>query len=114
MTWLLWNVRGINKCYKRKELKNYLKIKNIKLAVIIETGVKEHKVKRVNCHIAPGWEILNNYNDAVNGRIWVIWDPNYYSVTLLKAEAQIIHCSVKDIMKDQECILSVVYGFNTI
>nr|XP_016449430.1 PREDICTED: uncharacterized protein LOC107774419 [Nicotiana tabacum] len=105
---------GINKWYKRKELKNYLKTKNIKFAGMIETRVKEQKAKGVSHHIAPGWEILYNYNVAVNGRIWVIWDTSYYSVKLIKAEAHVIHCVVKDIRKDHEYAVSIVYGFNAV
>lgn len=114
MAWLILNFRGINKWYKQKELKNYLKTKNIKLAGIIKTRVKEHNMKRVSSHTAPGWEVLHNYTSATTWRIWLIWDPNYYTVTLIRVEAQVIHCLVKGIIGDQECLLTVVYGYNTI
>ncbi|XP_019070681.2 uncharacterized protein [Solanum lycopersicum] len=41
---------------------------------LIETRVKEtNAITTINV-IASGWNCLNNYNDAVNGRIWIIWD----------------------------------------
>ncbi|XP_019236056.1 PREDICTED: uncharacterized protein LOC109216362 [Nicotiana attenuata] len=52
---------GVNKWYKQKELKNYLKINNIRLA-----------------------------------------------------EAQLIHCSVKGIADEIDCLVTVVYGYNTV
>lgn len=66
----------------------------------------------MSSHIAPGWQVLNNYISAA--KIWLIWDPNYYTVTLLRAEAKVSHCLVKGIIGDQECLLSVIYGYNTI
>ncbi|XP_075106791.1 uncharacterized protein LOC107774419 [Nicotiana tabacum] len=56
----------------------------VTMECMIETRVKEQKAKGVSHHIAPGWEILYNYNVAVNGRIWVIWDTSYYSVNRKK------------------------------
>ncbi|XP_070015336.1 uncharacterized protein [Nicotiana sylvestris] len=113
MKWLIWNVRCINKWYKKKELRNYLKIKNIKLARFIETRVKEKIAKTISQHITPGCEVINNYNAAVNGRIWILWDPNCYDVKLIKAEAEAIHCIVSKVSNDGIYAISVVYGFNT-
>nr|XP_009591960.1 uncharacterized protein LOC104088903 [Nicotiana tomentosiformis] len=47
---------GMNKRYKQKELRNYLKIKNIKLTGLVETNVKSPKAKQVDaqflhCHV---------------------------------------------------------------
>ncbi|XP_070001898.1 uncharacterized protein [Nicotiana sylvestris] len=79
-----------------------------------ETRVKEHNMKKVCSHISPDWEILHNYICATNGRIWLIWDTRYYKVTLIRAEVQVVHCLVNGIIGDQECLLTVVYGYNTI
>lgn len=43
MTWLIWNMRGINKRYKQKELRKYLQDNHIKIAGLVETKVKENK-----------------------------------------------------------------------
>lgn len=84
-------MRGVNKRYKQEELKDYIKSRDIKLAGIIETRVKEHNVARVIHNIVPNWGILTNYQHAVNRRVWLIWDTNWYAVKLLKEDAQIIH-----------------------
>ncbi|XP_019251069.1 PREDICTED: uncharacterized protein LOC109229979 [Nicotiana attenuata] len=115
MKWIIWNVRGINKLYKKKELKNYLKTKNIKLVGIIEARVKENKARENSQHIAPGWEMINNYNAAVNGRIWVKYGLlTTITVKLIKAEAQVLHCTVTNAMRDEEYAISIVYGYNTV
>lgn len=91
MKWLFWNVRGVNKRYKQKELRNYMKNNNIKLVGLVETRVKEHNAQNICQYTMPRWESIMNYQDARNGRIWVGWDPNYYTVQMIRTEAQLIH-----------------------
>ncbi|XP_019261450.1 PREDICTED: uncharacterized protein LOC109239352 [Nicotiana attenuata] len=56
----------VNKRYKKKELHNYIKNKNIKLAGLMETRVKVHNFKRVIKAIVPEWEGFINYQYAQN------------------------------------------------
>lgn len=114
MTWLFWNVRGMNKRYNQKGIRQYLQIKHIKLAGLIETRVKENNVKRVLNNIHPGWGIITNHQHAANGRLWVIWDTNWYTITLIVMGAQYIHCQIKGRTNNVDCMMTVVYGFNTI
>lgn len=65
-------MRGVNKRYKQKELHNYIRTKNTKLAGLMETRVKEKNFKRVIKVIVPDWDLFNNYQYAQNGRLWVI------------------------------------------
>nr|XP_016462019.1 PREDICTED: uncharacterized protein LOC107785271 [Nicotiana tabacum] len=81
---------------------------------LLETRVKEPNVKRVIKNILPGWALQCNYQKAVNGGIWLTWDPNVYSVDVEKVEAQIIHCLVKGRLDEFESYLTLVYGFNTV
>lgn len=61
MTWLFWNVRGINKRYKQKELKLYLRDNQIRLASLVETRVKENKAQSIARKVDPKWDRLTNY-----------------------------------------------------
>ncbi|KAK4729874.1 hypothetical protein R3W88_022862 [Solanum pinnatisectum] len=110
------NLRGVNKRYKQKELKNYLQANKISIAGLIETRVKEQNMKARIRGIAPGWGILNNYNATSNGRIWVIWDENRYEIKVISSTAQVLHCLIKDRIKGQQKVLIVVYAgdFNAI
>ncbi|XP_019240016.1 PREDICTED: uncharacterized protein LOC109220010 [Nicotiana attenuata] len=114
MTWLIWNIRGVNKVYKQKELRKYIRIKNIKLLGLLETRVKQHRWSKITSNIAPNWGIVNDYSAAANGRIWVMWDQGEYSINTLKVEAQLIHCEVRDTSNKVQCVLTIVYGFNTV
>ena len=114
MKWSFWNVRGMNKRYKQKEIKLFLQLNKVSLAGLIETRVKEGNATTTMNGIAPGWKRLHNYNDAANGRIWIIWDDSWYDVQLINSSAQLIHCQVKERSKGFQFNLSVIYGFNTI
>ena len=64
--------------------------------------------------IAPGWKALHNYDDSPNGRIWLIWDDNWYEVKKINNFAQMLHCQVNERSKGYQLILTVVYGLNTV
>lgn len=114
MAWLFWNVRRINKRYKQKELKQYLKDNHIKLVALLETRVKQNKALHIAGRVTPSWERLSNYKDARNGRIWVICDPKMYDIQLIPEAAQFMHCQVTRKQNGVKCLLTVIYGFNTV
>lgn len=58
MTWLIWNIRGLNKRYKQKEGKQYINEKQIVLASLVERKLKEAKTGMVISRIAPGWNMI--------------------------------------------------------
>ncbi|KAH0717232.1 hypothetical protein KY285_013263 [Solanum tuberosum] len=84
------------------------------VAGLIETRVNEHNMTATLRGIAPGWGIMYNYNAAVYGRIWVIWDENWYENNIIRCTAQIVHCMIKDRTKGHQIVLTVIYGYNTI
>ena len=83
------------------------------LAGLVETRVKNNKLSSVLRGIAPGWQVLHNYEDSANGRIWVIWDDNWYEVKKISSSAQMLHCQVNERSKGYQIMLTVVYGLNT-
>ena len=113
MKWSVWNVRGMNKRYKQKEIRLLLQQNKATLAGLIETRVKETNSTAVLKAIAPGWKIIHNYKDAANGRIWLVWDDSWYDIKLLKSTAQMVHCQVSERSKGYQFNITVVYGYNT-
>lgn len=109
---MVWNLRGATKRYKQKELHKYLYINNIRLVGLVETRVKEQKMKEVVKNIAAGWGIIHNYDTANNGRIWLIWDQNCYEVIKVQGSPQSLHCKVTDRAKHHQIMITVIYGFN--
>ncbi|KAG5587148.1 hypothetical protein H5410_047582 [Solanum commersonii] len=45
MTWLVWNIKWINKQYKQKELTYYIHKNHAKLVGLLDTRVKKFKIK---------------------------------------------------------------------
>ena len=52
----------------------------VNMAGLIEIRVKEKNMKTVLKGIVPGWKMVNNYNVSPNGRIWLVWDDNWYGL----------------------------------
>ncbi|XP_019233638.1 PREDICTED: uncharacterized protein LOC109214193 [Nicotiana attenuata] len=79
---------------------------------LVETKVKEENAQKISRYITSGWDILTNYREAKNGRVWLLWDTNYLMVTRVKDDPQMIHSLVQSRKGDIKCYLTVVYGFN--
>ncbi|XP_075074296.1 uncharacterized protein LOC142161947 [Nicotiana tabacum] len=112
MKWLFWNIRGVNKRYKQKEVREYIRSNKIKLVGLVETKVKEENAQKISKYITSGWDILTNYREAKNGRVWLLWDTNHLMVTRVRDDPQMIHYLVQSRKGDIKSYLTVVYGFN--
>ncbi|XP_019251250.1 PREDICTED: uncharacterized protein LOC109230181 [Nicotiana attenuata] len=108
------NGKGVNKRYKQKEVREYIRSNKINLVGLVETKVKEANAHRIAKLLVPGWGLLTNYNEARNGRIWILWDTNILNIIGLQDDPQMIHCLVRSIRGNINCYLTVVYGFNGI
>ncbi|XP_019265614.1 PREDICTED: uncharacterized protein LOC109243167 [Nicotiana attenuata] len=112
MTMLMWNVRGANQRHKQKELAKYIKDKHITLAGFVKTRVKQHKASVIAPKIAHNWELVHNYDQAANGRIWIMFDTNTWQVDTVVKDAQFIHCNVTS--TNVNCAMIVTYGYNSV
>lgn len=64
--------------------------------------------------MVPGWDALNNYSNAINGRIWLVWDLNWYTMNFLKESLQFLRCNITDKKGNFDCLVIAFYGFNTV
>lgn len=55
-----WNVRGFNKIYNQKEIKNYISQNNIVLLALIETRAQEKYAKKIVHKVFGNWNWANN------------------------------------------------------
>lgn len=72
MNIVTWNVRGLNKVYKQKELKVIIKENKIGLLAILEHRVVEKLETKIIQKIAQGWRWISNASSNNKGRIWII------------------------------------------
>ncbi|KAF3652425.1 hypothetical protein FXO38_16106 [Capsicum annuum] len=81
---------------------------------LVETKVKQVKVGVIMKHSDPSWMSFNNYSHAENGRIWVLWDPKFLEVILIRVEAQYLYCQLRNRLDEMECAFTFIYGYNTL
>lgn len=64
----------------------------LSLIRIVETKVREVNKTKILSYMLPKWRIECNYEEALNGRIWVCWDPNRINLQVVGKGSQVIHC----------------------
>ncbi|XP_019248358.1 PREDICTED: uncharacterized protein LOC109227614 [Nicotiana attenuata] len=107
MIFCSWNIRGLNKPFKQKELKNFLFTNKVVLIGCLETKVKANKAEKVKKKMGNEWEVANDYTQSQNGRIW-IWDFNAILSVNDKQNGVPVHpTEIKDF---QDCIEDIGFG----
>jgi len=109
MSMLIWNVRGLNKIIRRKDVKKHIQNLHPSVVGLIETKVKPSKSHRISKCIPPTWSFCNNYSYSNRGRIWVAWDTNIWAPSFQLVSLQQITLQLKN-KGGLEIFLSVVYG----
>ncbi|XP_019245159.1 PREDICTED: uncharacterized protein LOC109225024 [Nicotiana attenuata] len=90
------------------------KMRELRILCLLIEEVKEAKAERVMSRITPGWNMITNYEHAMNGRVWIIWDNQMYEVQPIDKQDQFIHCQVIGKHNGMQCYLIVVYGKNVV
>lgn len=91
MSVITWNIRGLNKTYKQKEVREFIRSNNKALIALVEHRVKEHKTNDIIKKIAPGWQLISNASQSNKSRIWVIWDPRIYKFDPEDVDELLVH-----------------------
>ena len=82
---------------------------NTDLVCLLETRVKENKIKEIVNKQFQGWRLFHNYSKAYNGRIWLLWKGSV-DVNLLDVTDQSITCKIH--MDSHNFFFSAIYGSN--
>ncbi|XP_074299353.1 uncharacterized protein LOC141630431 [Silene latifolia] len=77
-----------------------------------ETKVKVKNWENVRINICDDWSICSNTSLHKGGRIWLIWNPNYFEVDVCDITVQCIHTKVRDKIRKNSFWFTVVYGLN--
>lgn len=112
MTLLFWNVRGMNKRSRRRDIKNHISKFHPTVIGLIETKVRSHKSYRITDCIPNTWSYCNNYAYSPRGRIWVTWNEAIWAGTVLHVSLQHITIQLNN-KGGLSFIISVIYGENT-
>ena len=80
-----YNVRGLNN--KQSYIKDFLLSNKISLVALLETRVPAHNANLVSSSIAPNFTWEFNYCNHNNGRIWLGWDPTFWTVNVVETSS---------------------------
>ncbi|XP_075108980.1 uncharacterized protein LOC142180803 [Nicotiana tabacum] len=111
---ITWNVRGVNKVYKQKELMEFIKVNKVNVIAIIEHRVKECKDRQVINKIVPNWEGISNISLNNKGRIWLLWDPKVAIVKEINMHSQYIQAEIKCATNAMTYHFIAVYGLHIV
>ncbi|OIT18997.1 hypothetical protein A4A49_64742, partial [Nicotiana attenuata] len=83
------------------------------LVGMIETRIKNNKVEGIVSKMFGGWEHFSNHNAHYNGRILIVWRPEYYKIRVVYESAQAVTCEVFYVPIQKEFITTFVYAHNS-
>ncbi|KAG5604639.1 hypothetical protein H5410_026131, partial [Solanum commersonii] len=110
---LCWNIRGLNGPNKQKEVKCLCNNEKIRLAGLLEIKIKVWKIDLIAQKIFDDGLFITSLVSHYNGRIWITWRLDYYTVTLIESTSQLITCEMRSVPMQQTFIMIMVYAYNT-
>ena len=86
-----WNIRGLNRTNKQREIVQLIHNHSIDIMGIVETKIKLGKQDNVQFKMLPQWDFLTNSNSDSTNRIWLTWNPCKAKVHILHEDKQWLH-----------------------
>ena len=109
---LLWNVRGVNKQSKHRDIKHLISQTGAGFVSLLETKVRNKDMGKLYENLFSGWCFTSNNPWRDRGRIILAWNPTIFTVDIQNCTDQLIHCLVQ--LRSREwCFITCVYGCNT-
>ncbi|KAK9740364.1 hypothetical protein RND81_03G029600 [Saponaria officinalis] len=90
----VWNVRGMNEGIKQHEVVSFFKQNKLDIMGFNESRIKHGNFRSVSRRRFSAFQILHNYSDHSNGRLWAIWRRGDIQVQLLSSGSQWLHLHV--------------------
>ncbi|CAK8576024.1 unnamed protein product [Lathyrus sativus] len=107
-----WNIRGLNKAGKVREISSRLQKLAPAISVLIETRVKEKNAICIRRKLRLEGNYIDNYSHHDNGRIWIHWDEKKRNMALVESTDQLIHCKINDVNGNFLFWLTAIYAHN--
>ncbi|CAH1412935.1 unnamed protein product [Lactuca virosa] len=110
----VWNVRGLNKAIKQKEVIDVIRSNNLGICVVVESHVKVLNLKNMCVKTFGQWDwVSNNSNCEAGTRIIIGWNPRLFNVMVISQSRQVIHCYVRFYDSNYSMYLSFIYAAST-
>jgi hypothetical protein len=108
-----WNIRGLNRPLKQKEVQFFMRENLVNFCAILESRVDVKILFKICVNIFRAWEWTSNGGLCSKGtRIIVGWDPNLMQVMVLFQSNQVMHLQI--IIKSNKNVIfcSIIYADN--
>ncbi|XP_074301632.1 uncharacterized protein LOC141633034 [Silene latifolia] len=79
---------------------------------LLETKINGDNVMNISHNLFVGWCITTNCHTHKGGRVWLLWQPQMFDVTVLQYNPQFIHAMIKGTTTGKCFYLTMVYAFN--
>ncbi|XP_058784387.1 uncharacterized protein LOC131659154 [Vicia villosa] len=109
---VVWNIRGLNKAGKVKEVSSRLNNIQHEICILLETQVKVNKADQIRQKLQLKGRFLDNYSCHNNGRIWINWNHNHNELRHIKSSSQFVHYGVYDFLGNFKYWLTTIYALN--
>lgn len=103
-------MRGLNN--KVSFYKDFIASRKLGLIALLETHVKKENAIYIANFVAPRFKWVFNYDYHCNGRIWLGWDPQIWSISDFVYHSQHISCKVCTLDSKACFYASFVYAHN--
>ncbi|XP_075087874.1 uncharacterized protein LOC142169847 [Nicotiana tabacum] len=108
----LWNVRGLNRPQKQRDVLLFMHNFQVGMFGLLETRIKRTKILKAFLNLCREWSFFTNLDKHPGERIWLLWKPHIYKVDIRRTGEHVIHCAIKHIGTKKEMEVTWVYGFN--
>lgn len=106
-----WNIRGLNKKNKQKEVIEVIKGNKLGICAVLETHVKDWNLSSISSIVFGNWKWVSNSSEYCSGvRIIVGWDSNLFDVMMLSKSDQVMHFFMRFLENNCEFFISFVYA----
>ncbi|XP_021993289.1 uncharacterized protein LOC110890031 [Helianthus annuus] len=108
-----WNIRGLNRPLKQKEVRQVMKDNHLQVCAIMETHVDASNVSSVCKKVCRSWSWATNSGCCQKGtRIMVGWDADVVDVMVLSQSDQVMHTQIIFKMDRKTVFCSFIYADN--
>ncbi|XP_062119222.1 uncharacterized protein LOC133832969 [Humulus lupulus] len=108
---LSWNVRGMNKGNKQRDIRDLCRLNNVGFGALFETKVRHEKTAGIISNSFPNWDYYSS--SVISYIILLIWQSKFVQVQILGEDTQFVHCKFKVSGHNTEFFLTAVYGSNS-
>ena len=109
-----WNIRGLNRTNKQREVAQLIHNHSIDVMGIVETKIKIGKQDSVQFKMLPNWDFFTNVKSDSTNRIWLTWNPCKAKLHILHESKQVLHVLIEDVQNSKLLTATFVYGLHTI